>query len=810
MEVATRPERLEDEGVAQPMDMHARYVAAEKLLARVSEGALRNAAPVVHWLGDGHACWYRRDPGAGAEWVVVDNASGDRRPAFNHHRLANALHALGHTADADNLPISVKTIDTEAFEFVFEDQRFRAPRAGGELVACGAVEPAAGPSRSPDGQWSLSQRDGNLWLAATGEDARQVTADGSPDDGYAIYHGNYKGGHVPRSRAGSSGRPAGVVWSPDSRKVIVWRIDQRHVLPYPYLETAPQDGTFRPKIHAPRMPLTGEAPPTIGWYCLDIATRELVPLQLPEDQLHLHQDWEAVRTWIWRADCEHVWAVMFGAQQRSAYLLDVDLASGAVDIVVSEHGEPRVELNTTSYSQPAVAVIGDLEQIIWYSHRSGWGHLYRYDGRTGRLLNAVTKGDWLVRDLIDVDPGTGRILFTASGREGGNPYLRVLYSIQSDGSGLRRLTPTDVDADINPGLSAISKTTEFAGHLSPDRRYLAYTRSSVSQPPQTCLLDLDDGNERILETADVSGLLAAGYVPPEAFVTLAADGRSDIHGLLYRPHGLRAGAKAPVMVAQYASPLMAACPRGYVAAALGYGQWVSPAACAALGCAVIFLDARGTTSRDRAFATAGQGQLNLVGLDDYVAAIQQLCERHDWLDTSRVGIQGGSYGGFAAIRAMIEFPDVFTVGVAGVPFCTAHNMYPDYHWSGWQGEADYGDGVSMRPAATARPKNYEAMDAARQVDRLKGPLLMLVGELDENCPLAPIMQFYAAAVEADAPVELIVLPNRNHFTVIRTRYTYRRVMDYFCRHLLEQTPPKDFRFTLLPQLPEPDNRATAW
>src|SRR5262249_40591780 len=129
---------------------------------------------------------------------------------------------------------------------------------------------------------------------------------------------------------------------------------------------------------------------------------------------------------------------------------------GTSRIVLAEKDEPRVELNTTSYSQVAVEVIGNLEQVIWYSHRSGWGHLYRYDAKTGAFLNAITQGEWLVRDLIDVDPRTGRVLFTASGREGGNPYLRSLYSVNLDGSDLRRLTPAGVDAEINPGLSAIS------------------------------------------------------------------------------------------------------------------------------------------------------------------------------------------------------------------------------------------------------------------------------------------------------------------------------------------------------------------
>ena len=790
--------------------MRERYAAAEKLLLPVALPQARNLAPAVRWIAGTEECWYRRETRDGHEWVAFDAGQGVHRPVFDHAELAQALSAAGHAAEATHLPIEVSRVDGEGIAFSFENGRYSYAWATGALTRTGDVVSSKGPSRSPDGHWSLSQLEGNLWLAEGDEDARQVTTDGSELDGYAIYHGNYKGGFVPRSRVDAQGTPAGVVWAPDSSKAIVWRIDQRHVEPYPMLETAPQDGSFRPKVHLPRMPLTGERPPTIRWFCLDMSSLVLAPLQLPEDQLHLHQDWEAVREWLWSPDCRRARAVTFGAHQQAAYLVDIELATGVSRIVLSEAAAPRVELNTTSYGSVGVAVIGDLAQVLWLSHRSGWPHLYRYDGRTGELLNAVTEGEWVVRDLIDVDARSGRVLFTASGREGGNPYLRSLYCVQLDGSGLRRLTPTGLDAEVFRGLSAISKTSEPSSPLSPCGNYLVYARSNISQAPQTVVLRLDDGQEAVIEEADVSDLIAAGYRPPEEFATLAADGKTAIHGVLYRPAQMPAGGKAPLMVAQYASPLMAACPRGYLAALSGPGQWVSPAAFAALGCAVIALDARGTTGRSREFAIAGQGQLNLIGLDDYVAAIRQLGEQYDWLDTGRVGINGGSYGGYAAIRAMLEFPEVFTVGVAGVPFCSVHNMYPDYHWTGWQGAPDYGDGLAERPDSNARPENYKAMDATQQVGRLRSPLLLIAGELDENCPLGPVMQFFAAAMEADAPLEVMVLPNANHYTVRRTNYVIRKVMDYFCRHLLDEAPPRDFRFEKLLQQPEPESREGAW
>lgn len=794
------------------LDMNLRYAEALKLLGGSLAGKAKNLAPQIRWICGTQQCWYQRETIDGHEWVVVDATTGMKRAAFDHQLLAEQLAQSGKTAEAKALPIHVTAIHADDVAFSLGNETYRYEPSSNSLQKIGPMDPSPGPSRSPNGRWLLSQHDGNLWLAADGAEAQQITFDGTPDDGYAIYHGNFKAGYIPRSRVGINGRPAGIEWAPDSSKLIVWRIDQRHVKPYPFLETAPHDGSFRPKLHMPRMPLTGEPPPTIRWLSLDLSTRQLTPLQLPDDQLHLHQDWTAVRKWMWSPDCTHAWAIVWGDGCKAAYLVDIDLATGNSRIVVSEHDDPRVELNTTSYSDPAVGIIGNLEQVIWFSQRSGWGHLYRYDGNSGELLNAVTSGDWLVRDLIDIHPKTGRVVFTASGREGGNPYLRSVYSVNADGTDLRLLTPERTDADVNPGLSTIDKATEANQQLSPDHEYLVYTHSTVSQPPKTCILRIADAHTVAkIEEADVSAVLEAGHVPPEEFTALAADGKTELYGLLYRPKNLAVNECAPLVVAQYASPLMSACPRDYFKAIFGgLGQLASAGALTAMGCAVMAIDARGTTSRDRAFATAGQNRLNIIGLDDYAAVISQLGERHAWLDTSRVGIQGASYGGFTTIRAMIEFPEVFTVGISGAPLTTVHGIYPDYHWTGWHGEPDYGNGQRLRVNETDKPLNYANMDATQQVDRIKGNLLLVVGDLDENCPLPPIMQFYAAAVEADAPVDLLLLPDRNHHTLARTRYTVRKIMDYFCRHLLQQEPPREFRFNMLPQKPEPDDKPTAW
>jgi dipeptidyl aminopeptidase/acylaminoacyl peptidase len=716
------------------------------LLANVKNGALRHV-----WLDETHI---------GYNDVVVDVLTGERRPA----------------AEDDDVPPVVP------------------PPLGLE-----EGDPPAALIASPDGSWSIGQDEGNLTIVVDGEVVHR-TVDGSPLDGYGIYYGNWKAGHIPRSRYEGPVPPFEAHFAPDSSRVIVPRVDQRHLEPYPFLETAPLDGSFRPIVHAPRFPLSGEQPAGLTWYAFDSSGRG-VKLDLPEDLVFLHQDLTALRSISFSSDGTHAYVVAHGAGMRSAHLLDVDLETGACTTVVTESRHPRMELNVSSYRPPNVFVIGDLEKVVWFSQRSGWGHLYLYDGQ-GRLQNPITSGDWTVRDVLRCTDEW--IYFTGSGRDLANPYLRSLYRVRYDGSGLTLLSPEDADCELDTSGGLVVVGKESSDFLSPAGDLVVYRSSTVSTPPVTVVRSTADGSlVQVLETADVSGL--SHYRPPEEFVTKAADGSTDIYGVMYLPADFDPSRSYPLIVQQYASPLMAATPRNYLDALRGAPSIASAAALAALGTAVITLDARGTTGREAAFAEHGYGALNIIGLDDYVAAIEQLGQRHAWLDTSRVAISGGSYGGFTTLRAMLEYPEVFSVGLSFAPMAIPHLMYPDYHWEAYHGEPDYA-GSRWRPDDRAVPENWAALNAIKQVDRLQGRLLIAVGELDENCPPGNIMPFVHAAQELDKNVDLLYVPGASHQSLLRSRYVNRRHLDFLSQHLLGQTPPEQPDLSAIHQAPEPATR----
>ena len=660
-------------------------------------------------------------------------------------------------------------------------------------------EPPPALSSSPDGSWSIGQDQGNLTIVVDGSVVFR-TSHGSLLDGYGIYYGNWKAGFIPRSRYDGPVAPFEAHWAPDSSRVIVPRVDQRHVTPYPFLESAPLDGAFRPKVHLPRMPLTGEEPPRLTWHVFD-RSGDRVELDLPEDLLYLHQDMTPLRSIAFSSDARRAFIVAHGDNMQSGHLLDVDLHSGASRVVVSEQRFPRMELNVSSYRPPNVHVVGDLDKVIWFSQRDGWGHLYLYDAE-GQLVNQITSGTWTVRDVLRCTKDW--IYFTGSGRDLTNPYLRSLYRIRYDGSGLTLLSPEDADCELDADGGIVTGEKASSDFLSPEEDRVVYRCSTVSTPPTTVVRSAEDGRLlQTLEMADVSAL--DGYRPPEQFVTKAADGSTDIFGVMYLPMDFDPRNQYPVVVQQYASPLCAATPRNYLDALRGAPSFASAAALAALGTVVISLDARGTPGRDAAFAEHGYGALNVVGLDDHVAAIQQLGEQHAWLDTSRVAICGGSYGGYVTLRAMIEYPEVFTVGLSIVPMALPHLMYNDYHWEAYHGAPSY-DGSKRRPHDRAVPDNYDAVNALSQVDRIRGHLLISVGELDENCPPGNIMPFVRAAQELNKNVDLLFVPGASHQTLLRSRYVNRRHLDFLSQHLLGETPPTDPDLTAMAQVPEPTTR----
>jgi len=424
------------------------------------------------------------------------------------------------------------------------------------------------------------------------------------------------------------------------------------------------------------------------------------------------------------------------------------------------------------------------KEIIWYSQRDGWGHLYLYDGQTGKLKNQITRGDWLVRGLIKADEQRRRLYFTAGGKEGGNPYYRYLYRVNFDGSDLKLLSPEHAEHLIAAPDSRLASFLPLSKleNISPSGKYVVYTFSTPDQPPQTVIRSTADGHLiATLEKADVTELLATGYRPPEEFVARSADGKDDLWCLIYKPTDFDPKKRYPVVDSQYATPYTAVVARDYMSAVRG---GPGTPALPEMGFIVVVVDGHGTPHRSREFEMTEYGKMDLNGLEDHVAAIQQMAKKLPYMDLSRVGVMGGSFGGYSTIRAMLDFPDFFKVGVAEVAPGSPHTVYPALEE--YQGVPVYSDGSEWRPKPNEAPKNWESLNLEHQADRLKGHLLILMGEEDENIPPGSTLQFVQALMNADKDFELIYMPNSNHVLNFGSRqYAFHRMYDYLIRYLRE-------------------------
>jgi dipeptidyl aminopeptidase/acylaminoacyl peptidase len=391
-----------------------------------------------------------------------------------------------------------------------------------------------------------------------------------------------------------------------------------------------------------------------------------------------------------------------------------------------------------------------------------------------------------------VDEAKRQVFFTAGGRTPGRPYDRSLHRVDFDGSNEVLLTPETTDAMITSPWNDILAIDGAMGYdvVSPSGRFIVYNHSLVNQPTRTVIRSVADGAMiSEVEAADASELYEAGWRHPVEFTAKAADGETDLYGVIYMPPNLDESRKYPVIDSQYASPLTAVVPRNFMMTLMGVPALIRPACLAELGFVSVVIDARGTTFRSKAFSHHSWLNLHIDGLDDHAAVIRQLADRHPWMDIERgVGIHGSSYGGFAAFRAMLEFPEFFTVGVSGAGEGAMHPAYPDYHQTAFHGKPLYEDGTHIRPNPTARPVNWENADGTVQADRLQGKLLIQLGELDENVFPATTLHLVDALIEADKDFEMVYYPNRPHS--FRSPYSVRRVWDFFVRNLMGVEPPE--------------------
>jgi dipeptidyl aminopeptidase/acylaminoacyl peptidase len=465
--------------------------------------------------------------------------------------------------------------------------------------------------------------------------------------------------------------------------------------------------------------------------------------------------------WVWwGAGDTSVWFLREDRGARRLALCRADAGTGAVQELIVESSESYVETHPLLPWPSAVGMSPGDRWVVWPSERDGWRHLYLYDGGNGELVRQLTGGSWFVRDVLRVDDQW--VWFTGLGRElGRDPYFRHLYRVSLDGGQPELLTPEDAD---------------HASTLSPGGRFVIDSASTIATAPVHRLRRSDGSHVLDLGMADLAGLEAEGWKPPERFEAIAADGRTPLHGALFFPSDFDPSLRYPLIDCIYPGPQLIRTPKSFsVDSTAGPDEWPGAwdaQALAELGFVVMTLDGRGTPLRSRELHLASYGHLGRHALDDHVAAIAALARTRPWLDGERVGITGHSAGGAAAVRAVLEYPDVFKAAVSG---SGVHDIrrYLAYWAEKYQGLAPDAD--------------YQEASNVEMAHRLQRPVLLIHGELDDNVHPANTLALADALIEAGKDFELVILPGQNHNCATHPYYL-RRTWEFFVRHLLGAPP----------------------
>jgi dipeptidyl aminopeptidase/acylaminoacyl peptidase len=746
---------------------------------------VRNLDLGFHWLADRPQFWFRREEEQGASYVLVDAPSGESRTLLESAWLQGALDAVRPEALRGSAAI-VRDID------FLDDSHVRVAGPGEAFTvdlkarSCSAWQgPVSTVGRSsPDGGHCISRRGYDLWLEMAGSGAaRRLTEDGANGFAYgAILDPAFDREQVQRGRTGADIPVQGVIWSPDGRHVLALRQDLRAFEDRLYVaDLVPPEGR-EPRAHSRRYRRAGEDRKISTELAMfDIARGSSRRAILPHDAF---EDYALILfaagiVW-WTADEVALLTANRGGTRYA--LVAVSLTSGRSRTILSEAHEVNVRLNPSDYNRPNVHLLSSAPEVVWYSERSGQGHLSLHDVTSGALIRELTGGDWVVHDLLRVDELDRLAYFTGGGREGGNPYYRYLYRVSLDGGEPQLLTPEPADHRFN-NFYGIFSVRGLAGDgvqagssISPCGRYFVDSFSTIDQPPNYVLRRTDGSLVASLLSADAGPLKATGWRPAEPVVAKASDGKTDLHGVIVLPRGFDSKQAYPVVDAMYPGPQGSFAPRGFADQLLGTIDYLQTLADA--GFAVVAIDGRGTAHRSRIFRDAFLGSDDPFGAADHVAALTDLAASRSYMDLSRLGVRGRSYGGYGALRAMLLFPDFFKAGVCA---------------TGPEGWLDFPSGVNVErffgvPApGSPLADRYARLSNVSLVDALAGPLLLIYGGIDENVPLRHGFVLIDALIAADKDFDLIILPNSGH-AVAKDPYVVRRTNAFFSKHLRPETP----------------------
>ncbi|MGM9759623.1 MAG: DPP IV N-terminal domain-containing protein [Parabacteroides sp.] len=698
-----RPVRSDNAGKDEVT--RADYLRSDSILKmndRVYSGLIRPA-----WVDSSHYFWYKNHEKGGDCFYLVNAATGKRHKA----------------ADKQGLAAYFSKRDKKLAESLLqEEERHRGEWHHRE---------EAKPVPSPDGRWEAYIRDNNVYIAEVTEEkpaagTRRVevalTLDGSPNLRYDA---------------------AALQWSPDGKKLATLRVRDIQERRIPLIESSPSTQK-QPILQWRDYAKPGDLIPVSLPVLIDVEKRQVIPVDASayENQYMLYLTG-------WRAD-SRAFTFEFNQRGHQRYVVgEVNATDGTIRPLIEEKTPTFIH-----YYKNFRYDVNDGKELLWISERDGWRHLYLIDGTDGRVKQQVTRGEWVVREVEQVDEANRTIYFYASGLHAGeDPYNLHYCRIRFDGTGFTDLTPEAANHHVYP---------------SADRTYFVDCYSRPDLAPVSQLKRMADASVVMpLESCDLTELQAMGWVMPEVFTAKGRDGKTDIWGNVYRPTHFDPNRRYPVVEMIYAGPHDSHVDKDFKATHHLISRLVE------LGFVVVSIDGMGTSNRSKAFHDVCWKNLKDAGFPDRIAWIKALGAKYSYLDLERVGIYGWSAGGQNAMAALLWHNDFYKVAVA---LCGCHDNRMDKiwwneQWMGYPVDASYSASSNVDNAAL-----------------LKGKLLLINGELDDNVDPASTLQVVKALMDAGKNFEQLYLPGKTHS--LGGPFELHKMHDFFVKHLKRQDPPE--------------------
>lgn len=756
-----------------------------------------------NWFRDSDKFWYMYKTPAGEKYYIVDPAAGTKKEIWDMGWLAARItEIVKDPFDARHLPIrNLKLKDDQYFTFEIASTVMVPKEAKKGEEKDGKKENAKQEKERKIFYFRYDMADGKLTEIEDPDKDKETDyprwANVSPDRKYAIFSRNYniyymdmenlqkamkdeKDSTIVEYRLTTDGTKnfsygggpqdlyatdemkekrygCYATWSPDSRYFALTRSDRSKIKDLWVIDILAQP---RPKLESYDYQMPGEPGPKTYLYLFDFQnkTSKIIKTDAFKDQsLSIHRtprknkdNYADFVPSVWLGDNHKFYLTRASRDLKRIDICTVDVNSDSCKVIIPERLNTYIETRD-------IKLINNGTELIQWSERDGWAHLYRYSS-DGTLKNRITSGEYHVENVVGVDEAKGVVYFTACGREKGeNPYYTHLYSVNLDGSNLKSLNAGNYDTGT---------------YITEDTKYFVNNFSRVDTAPKTTLHDQTGRKIMDLEEADLSLLFQAGYKFPEIFTVKAGDGVTDLYGVMYKPFDFDSTKLYPIIEYVYPGPQTEA----------NNSSWSKNMdridRLAQLGFIVVTVGNRGGhPNRSKWYHNFGYGNLRDYGLEDKKVTVQQLAARYKFIDGNKVGIHGHSGGGFMSTAAILMYPDFFKVAVS----CAGNHDNNIYNR--WWSETHHGvlEEITEKGDTTFK---YDIKTNPQIAERLKGHLLLVHGDIDDNVHPGNTLRVVNALIRANKRFDMLILPGQRHSFGDMTEYFFWKMADHFSKYLI--------------------------